>query len=63
MKYRYGNEQQTYFRFNVQHGLEHVELEEWKESDRIKIMTEDYLDIQWSRVKQCASQLLQPKCT
>ena len=62
MKYKYGIEQQTYFRFNVQHGLGHVGLEEWKELDRTKIATQDYLNAQWTRVEQCASQLLQPKC-
>ena len=60
-RYQYGIEQQVYFRFNVQHGLEHVELEKWNEMDRTKIATEDYLRIQWSQIEKCASQLIQPE--
>ena len=61
MKYKYGIEQQVYFRFNVQHGLEHVGLEEWKEMDRTKVATQDYLRTQWSQVERCASQLFRPR--
>ena len=63
MKYKYGIEQQTYFRFNVQHGLEHVGLEEWKELGRTMVATQDYLIEQSSQVELCASQILQPECT
>lgn len=63
MKHKYGIEQQTYFRFNVQHGLEHIGLEEWKELDRTKVATQDYLKVRWTQVEQCASQLFRPKCT
>ena len=33
MKHKYGVEQKVYFRFNVQHGLEQVKLEEWSQID------------------------------
>ena len=62
MKYKHGNEQEIYFRFNVQHGLEHIGLEEWKEMDRTKVATQDYLKTYWSRVEACSKQLLDLEC-
>lgn len=59
MKHKYGVNQ-VYFRFNVQHGLEQVSLEEWKELDRTKVATEEYLIHEWSQVDTCASQLHEP---
>ena len=47
-----------YFRFNVQRGLEGVGLEEWKEMDRVKTVTVDYLQENWEQVDLCASRLL-----
>ena len=47
-----------YFRFNVQHGLEGIGLEEWKEMDRVIIVTVDYLQENWEQVDLCASRLL-----
>lgn len=61
MKYRYGIEQKVYFRFNVQHGLEQVGLEEWREMDRTKVATQDYLKSDWNRVEACSSQIFDPK--
>lgn len=61
MKYKYGVGQQVYFRFNFQHRLEHVGLEEWKEMDRTKLATQDYLRNHWSQVERCASQLFRPR--
>lgn len=55
--------QDIYFRFNVQHGLQDVGLEEWKEMNRVKVETEDYLDEHWNTVKQCASRLVSSNCT
>ena len=52
-----------YFRFNVQRGLEGVGLEEWKEMDRVKTVTVDYLQDNWDQVDLCASQLLSTDCT
>ena len=46
-----------YFRFNVQHGLEQIGLEEWKEFDRTKVATEDYLNLHSENVDSCASQI------
>ncbi|MCJ1470163.1 hypothetical protein MMC07_008808, partial [Pseudocyphellaria aurata] len=37
-------EQEGYFRFNVQQGMEKISLEEWREFGKIKVATEDYLD-------------------
>jgi Patatin-like phospholipase len=54
---RYGSEQKGYFRFNVQHGLEHVGIEEWKEFDRVEIATIDYLDDQKGSIQSCVAQL------
>ncbi len=61
MKFQYGIEQKVYFRFNVQHGLEHVGLEEWKEMDRTRLATEDYLAIEWAKVAACSSRIFDPK--
>lgn len=62
MKYRYGIEQKVYFRFNVQHGLEQVGLEEWRAMDRTKVATQDYyLKSDWNRVEACSSQIFDPK--
>ena len=63
MKYKYGVDQKVYFRFNVQHGLEQIGLEEWKEMDRTKVATQDYLKECWSKVEACASQLHKPNGT
>ena len=62
MKHRHGVEQRVYFRFNVQHGLEQVALEEWKEMDRTKVATQEYTGEQWSQIQACASQLHNPIC-
>lgn len=61
MKSRYGIEQKVYFRFNVQHGLERVGLEEWREMDRTMVATQDYLKSVWSMVNACSSQIFDPK--
>jgi hypothetical protein len=63
MKHKYGVEQKVYFRFNVQHGLEQVGLEEWKEMDRTKVATQDYAIEEWSQIEACASQLHKPTGT
>jgi hypothetical protein len=63
MKQKYGVNQRVYYRFNVQNGLEQVGLEEWKELDRTKIATEEYLANEWSQVDTCATQLHQPSGT
>lgn len=60
MKHKYGVNQKVYFRFNVQHGLKQVGLEEWKELDRTKVATKEYLTNEWSQVDACAAQLHQP---
>lgn len=53
-------EQNLYFRFNVQQGLGQVGLEEWKEFDRTKVATEDYLSEHWDEVDSCASRICEP---
>lgn len=57
MRSRYEG-QNLYFRFNVQHGLEKVGLEEWNHLDTVKVATQDYLNEQWCKVDLCASQIL-----
>ena len=61
MKHKHGNEQKVYFRFNVQHGLEHVGSEEWKELERIKVATQAYLKSHWSWIDACSTQIFDPK--
>ena len=61
MKSRYGIEQKIYFRFNVQHGLEQVGLEEWREMGRTRVATQDYLKSCWSKVEACSSQIFDQK--
>ena len=63
MKHRHGAEQPIYFRFNVQHGLEDVGLEEWREMGRTYGVTREYLKRQWTQVDRCVSQLCRPKST
>ncbi|KAI9854152.1 MAG: hypothetical protein M1813_001359, partial [Trichoglossum hirsutum] len=60
MKHKYGIEQKVYFRFNVQHGLEQVALEEWKEMDRTRVATHGYVMQERSQIEACASQLHKP---
>jgi hypothetical protein len=57
---QYGSEQKGYFRFNVQHGLEHIGIEEWKEFDRVETATSDYLVDQRATIQTCAAQLHDP---
>ena len=52
-----------YFRFNVSHGLQQVGLEEWKEFDRTKIATEDYLNQRGKDIDLCASRIWKPSGT
>ena len=60
IEHQYGHGQNVYFRFNVPRGLEKVGLEEWKELDRTKIVTEKYLDDVWGDIQNCVSQLRCP---
>jgi hypothetical protein len=62
MRSRHPNSK-IYFRFNVEHGLERIGLEEWKEFDRTKVATEDYLNQHWDDVDLCASQICNPTGT
>lgn len=50
----------TYFRFNVQHGLGQVKLEEWNDLDRVKVVTQDYLQENWKEADLCAAQIHKP---
>jgi hypothetical protein len=60
IKEKHGVDQKVYFRLNVQHGLEQVGLEEWKEADRVMVATRDYIRKEWSQIDACASQLYKP---
>lgn len=59
MESRY-SEQKVYFRFNVQHGLGQIGLEEWEHMDKTKVATQDYLNERWHEIQLCASQILSP---
>lgn len=62
MEHRYPD-QDIYFRFNVQQGLQTVGLEEWKEMGRVQTATEAYLQSNRKQVMACASQILSPTRT
>jgi hypothetical protein len=51
-----------YFRFNVPHGMEDLQLDEWKETERMKALTTEYLSHAGSGdlVLRCAKSLLYP---
>jgi predicted acylesterase/phospholipase RssA len=55
-----GVDQRAYFRLNVQHGLETVGIEEWKEADRVLVATREYANRERSQIDACASQLYRP---
>ena len=55
MRSRYQGKR-IYFRFNPT-GLGNVELEEWKELERVHVATRNYLNVQKGNVLLCASQL------
>lgn len=52
-------EQQRYFRFNVEQGLQDVGLAEYKEQGRIEAVTEEYLDhpVLKSSMRDCVENL------
>jgi hypothetical protein len=56
----YGLHQSIYFRFNVERGLEHVSLEEWKQFDSVEVATNAYIDYNRHRVRACAEALTHP---
>jgi predicted acylesterase/phospholipase RssA len=57
---KHGVNQRVYFRLNVQHGLEQVGLEEWKETERIFVAIQNYTTREWVQIDACASQLHRP---
>jgi hypothetical protein len=57
---KHGVNQRVYFRLNVQHGLEQVGLEEWRETERIFVATQNYTTREWAQIDACASQLHKP---
>jgi hypothetical protein len=56
-----------YFRFNVPHGMEDLQLDEWKATERMKAMTTEYLSHadNGDSIWRCAKALLYPdeNCT
>ena len=58
-------ESKRYFRFNVQQGLQGVELQEYQAVDRIASATVDYMDAQETRsaAQECAMNLKRKQCT
>jgi hypothetical protein len=51
-------ERPDYFRFNVDHGLENIGLEEWKQSERLSEASSAYLKAYRREVESCADALL-----
>lgn len=53
---------QRYFRFNVPQGLQDLQLDEWKETEKMNAMTTEYLSKVGSgnEVERCAKSLLDP---
>lgn len=51
-----------YFRFNVPHGMEDFQLDEWREPERMRALTTEYLSHVGSGdlVERCAQSLLYP---
>jgi hypothetical protein len=56
----YGLHQEFYFRFNVEHGLENISLEEWKQLESIDVATGSYISQNHEAIKKCAETLLRP---
>jgi hypothetical protein len=54
-----------YFRFNVIHGMQTLRLDEWKEAERMKAVTTDYLSKYdtGSAIRACSQSLLGPDAT
>jgi hypothetical protein len=50
----------TYYRFDVDQGLDRVRLNEADKNDLIEIATHRYMDGEIGRVQECVSQLLHP---
>ena len=52
----------AYFRFNVPQGMQHLKLDDWKETERMKALTNDYLSKveNGGKVQRCAASLLSP---
>jgi hypothetical protein len=53
----FGIDQNVYFRFNVERGLDDVGLEEAKEIPKIQAATQDYAKDKWDEITRCVSQL------
>lgn len=60
-RWRHHYDLKRYFRFNVDHGLENVSLEEYDQQGTIEAATESYLDYtaQIARVRDCVLNLKQ----
>ena len=51
-----------YFRFNVEQGLQDIQLDEYEKMDRIRAMADNYLSRKDNaeRIRECAHSLLDP---
>lgn len=56
----YGPDQKVYHRFNVDHGLDGIGLEEWKEFSAVKVATQNYIQENMDKLKSCAAALVAP---
>lgn len=51
-------ERPHYFRFNVDQGLENIELEEWREFETLTVATDPYLEAHRRDVDSCVEAFL-----
>jgi predicted acylesterase/phospholipase RssA len=52
----------TYFRFNVDRGLESVGLDEWNQNSRVMTVTAKYVQSHKEDFKRCVKQIHDPAC-
>ena len=53
-------EQGKYFRFNVEQGMQDIELGEWRQVEKMDAVTTAYLRRPAIEIQRCAESLLNP---
>lgn len=48
-----------YFRFNVDQGLQHIKLHEWKQTEAVESHTHRYLEVNEAELDKCVECLVQ----
>jgi predicted acylesterase/phospholipase RssA len=59
---RHLDDEGRYYRFNVDHGLEEIGLEESKKMDQIAAVTRLYVESQYRQMKACANNIARREC-